>query len=97
MILKQFFDYYFAVVDEDVLRLYKDLVGREDLADAYTDLFSRNDEEAISFLLKFYRFTAQLRQTRPDQAILFNVHHNICAPFFIQYIWGVMDEKQKNS
>lgn len=96
MILNEFFNYYFQQVDKDVLKIFQDLLpGREDLADAYTAMFSRNDEESIAFLFKFYHTTRELRENNPQQAILFNVHNNICFPFFVNYIWQVINDEQK--
>ena len=46
----KFFDYYFARVNEDVLDLYKNLMPDcDDLADSYANIFTRNDEESITF------------------------------------------------
>lgn len=96
MILKQFFDYYFDVVDGEILNMYRKLLPEaDDLAAAYADVFSRNDEEAIAFLLEFYRATGELRRVNPRQAILFNVHNNVCFPFFVEYIWKVMEDGQR--
>ncbi|WP_054694773.1 class I SAM-dependent methyltransferase [Syntrophomonas palmitatica] len=98
MILKEFFDYYFGVVDPEVLEIYKGLVpDAPDLAAAYADLFSRNDEKAIAFLLEFHNATARLKEENPGQAILFNVNHNICFPFFVNYIWQAIsdDDREK--
>jgi len=96
VILKSFFDYYFQHVDPEVLKLYKNMLPADgDLASAYTNMFSRNDEEAIAFLLDFYRTTGELRRRNPQQAILFNVHDNICFPFFFHHIWQIMDEDQR--
>ncbi|CFW97590.1 S-adenosyl-L-methionine-dependent methyltransferase-like [Syntrophomonas zehnderi OL-4] len=96
MILKEFFDYYFQQVDEDVLKIFQDLLpSRENLADAYAEMFSRNDEESIAFLFEFYHTTRKLRETNPGQAILFNTHDNICFPFFVNYIWQVINKEQK--
>ncbi len=96
MILKVFFDYYFQHVDPEVRKLYEELLPADgDLAAAYTDMFSRNDEEAIAFLLEFYRATGELRRHNQQQAILFNVHDNVCFPFFFNHIWQIMGaEKQ---
>lgn len=96
MILREFFDYYFQQVDEDVLGVFKGLLpGREDLAAAYAEMFARNDEESIAFLFKFYHTTRQLRETNPEQAILFNTHNNVCFPFFVNYIWQIINKEQK--
>ncbi|HZK42735.1 MAG TPA: methyltransferase domain-containing protein [Syntrophomonadaceae bacterium] len=96
MVLKQFLDYYFKEIDSDVLKMYSDLIDEhENLSPAYVDMFSRKDEEAIDFLLKFHKATSKLREERPDQAILFNVNDNVCFPFFIKYIWGVLNDEQK--
>ncbi|NLB88905.1 MAG: methyltransferase domain-containing protein [Syntrophomonadaceae bacterium] len=96
MILKQFFDYYFGKVDADVLDMYKGLLDTtDDLSSAYEEIFSRNDEDAIAFLLKFHRATSNLRKEKPDQAILFNVNNNICFPFFVHYIWPAVSEEKK--
>ncbi len=96
MILNDFFNYYFQQVDKEVLELYQDLLpGKEDLASAYTEMFSRNDEESIAFLFNFYDATRYLCQTNPQQAILFNVHNNVCFPFFFNYVWQVIDEEQR--
>ncbi len=96
MILKVFFNYYFQHVDPEVLKLYEDLLPTDgDLASAYTDMFSRNDEEAIAFLLDFYRATGELRRQNQQQAILFNVHDNVCFPFFFNHIWQIMGEEKQ--
>lgn len=93
MILEQFFSYYFEHVDPAVLKMYQDLLpGHDNLAQAYVEMFDRNDEESIAFLLRFYRETAKLRHERPEEAILFNVSDNVCFPFFVAYIWDVMGE-----
>lgn len=97
MILKEFFDYYFRSIDEEVLNQYRQLLpGVADLAGAYAELFSRSDEEAIAFLLDFHDLSTRLRQDKPEQAILFNVHNNICFPFFIKYIWKVISNSERN-
>lgn len=97
MSLKDFFDYYFEAVDAEVLRLYQELLPTDgELSLAYEEMFSRNDEEAIAFLLKFYQTTSDLVRDNPRQAILFNVNDNICFPFFLRYIWSVMDNEQKD-
>jgi len=91
LILNDFFDYYFQHVDPEILEFYRDLLpGRADLADAYTEMFARNDEESIAFLFKFYHATRKLRQDNLQQSILFNVHNNVCFPFFFKYIWQVL-------
>ncbi|MEA1962344.1 MAG: methyltransferase domain-containing protein [Bacillota bacterium] len=96
MILKEFFDYYFGVIEPEVLSLYQGLMpGTADLSSAYEEMFARNDEESIAFLLDFYRATAALRSEKPEQAILFNVHENVCFPFFVKYIWDVMQPNEK--
>lgn len=96
MILKEFFDYYFKVIDEEVLAMYQELMpGEGDLASAYQQMFSRNDDEAIAFLLKFHKATSQLRSNNVRQAILFNVHNNVCFPFFVEYLWKVMNDEDK--
>lgn len=96
MILNDFFDYYFRVTDPEVLKIYKDLLpDSSNLAVDYEQMFSRNDEEAIAFLLKFHNATNDLRRNRPEQAILFNVHGNVCFPFFVDYIWNVMNESER--
>ena len=96
MILNDFFDYYFRVTDTEVLKIYKDLLpDSSNLAVDYEQMFSRNDEEAIAFLLKFHNATNDLRRNRPEQAILFNVHGNVCFPFFVDYIWNVMNESER--
>ncbi|HBQ26390.1 MAG TPA: hypothetical protein DD791_08355 [Syntrophomonas sp.] len=96
MILEQFFNYYFQSIDGDTLKKYRELLpGATDLAAAYADLFSRSDEEAIAFLLDFHDLTARLRQEKPEQAILFNVHNNICFPFFMEYIWKVISKEER--
>ena len=96
MILEQFFNYYFQSIDEDVLKQYRELLpGTIDLAGTYAGLFSRSDEEAIAFLLDFHDLTARLRQEKPEQAILFNVHKNVCFPFFMEYIWKVISEEER--
>ena len=64
--------------------------GASDLASSYADVFSRNDDAAIAFLLKFHQVTSELRSQNPSQAILFNVHNNVCFPFFVKYLWDVM-------
>ncbi|HWQ75160.1 MAG TPA: methyltransferase domain-containing protein, partial [Syntrophomonas sp.] len=79
-----------------VLELYKNLMpGCDDLAVSYADIFTRNDEESISFLLKFYQATAELRHQNPRQSILFNTHDNICFPFFVEQVWDMLDEKNQ--
>lgn len=98
MILREFFDYYFAAVDPEVLNIYQLLMpGVSDLSSSYETMFSRNDDEAIAFLLKFHRATSALRSSNPHQAILFNVHNNVCFPFFVEYLWEVMSsgDRQK--
>lgn len=96
MILKDFFDYYFDVVDDDVLELYQTLLpGADELSAAYEEVFSRNDENAIAFLLDFHNATARLKENNPAQAILFNVANNVCFPFFVEYIWNAIDEEKK--
>lgn len=96
MILKQFFDYYFSQVDADVLAMYRELLDEtDDLSLAYEEIFSRNDEEAIAFLLKFHNATSKLRKEKLDQAILFNVHNNVCFPFFVNYIWPAVSDDKK--
>lgn len=96
MILKQFFDYYFGKVDADVLAMYSSLLDEtNDLSSAYEEIFSRNDEEAIAFLLKFHKATSNLRKEKLDQAILFNVNNNICFPFFVNYIWPAVSDDKK--
>ncbi len=98
MILKQFFDYYFSQVDSDVLALYSGLVEETtDLPSVYAETFARNDEEAIEFLLKFHKATTNLRNQKLNQAILFNVHNNVCFPFFVDYIWQRMTAEQKEN
>lgn len=96
MILKDFFDYYFNAVDSEILNVYQQLMpAKQDLAEAYADMFARNDEEAIAFLLKFHRVTSRLVRDNPQQAILFNVHDNVCFPFFLDYIWEVISDTDK--
>lgn len=98
MILREFFDYYFRAVDPEVLAMYQNLMpGVRDLAGSYEELFSRNDDEAIAFLLDFYRLNSDLRNQNPEQAIIFNVHNNVCFPFFVEYLWKVMkpEDRQK--
>jgi len=96
MILREFFDYYFSVVDPEVLSIYQQLMpGVSDLASSYEEIFSRNDDEAIAFLLKFHRVTSDLRNQNPSQAILFNVHNNVCFPFFVEYLWKVMNPEDR--
>lgn len=91
MILREFFEYYFTAVDPQVLSIYEQLMpGASDLASSYADVFSRNDDAAIAFLLKFHQVTSELRSQNPSQAILFNVHNNVCFPFFVKYLWDVM-------
>lgn len=91
MIIKDFFDYYFHTVDKDVQAMFKEILPTEgNLALAYEQMFSRNDEEAISFLLDFHRATNQLVEQKREQAILFNIHDNICFPFFTRYIWNIL-------
>lgn len=95
--LKKFFDYYFARVDYEVLDLYKQLMPDcNDLAEGYAEIFTRNDEEAINFLLDFYRATAELRHNNPQQSILFNTHDNICFPFFVEEVWNMLDERNRS-
>lgn len=97
MILEQFFTHYFEQIDPAVLEMYKDLMpGQENLARAYAEMFSRNDEESIAFLLQFYRKTADLRHKNPEQAILFNVHDNVCFSFFVKHIWKMIDEENRH-
>ena len=96
MILEQFFNYYFQSIDGDTLKQYRELLpSTTNLAGAYADLFSRSNEEAIAFLLDFHDLTARLRQQKPEQAILFNVHNNICFPFFMEYIWKVISKQER--
>lgn len=97
MILKSFFDYYFQHVEPEVLEIYKQMLPAEgDLAAAYADMFARSDEEAIAFLLKFYRTTGELRRQNPRQAILFNVYDNVCFPFFFNHIWEIIGAAKRN-
>lgn len=94
--LRKFFDYYFNQVDHEVLNLYKNLIPDcHDLAGSYAEIFTRNDEESINFLLDFYRATAELRHHNQQQSILFNTHDNICFPFFVEQVWNMLDEKNK--
>lgn len=96
MILREFFDYYFDVVEPDVLSIYQQLMpGVGDLSGSYETIFSRNDDEAIAFLLKFHQVTSDLRNSKPHQAILFNVHNNVCFPFFVEYLWKVMSPSDR--
>jgi SAM-dependent methyltransferase len=96
MILEQFFNYYFHSIDEDTLKQYRELLpNATDLAGAYAELFSRNDEDAIAFLLNFHDLTARLCQKKPEQAILFNVHDNVCFPFFMEYIWKAISNEER--
>jgi SAM-dependent methyltransferase len=96
MILREFFDYYFDAVEPDVLSIYKQLMpGTSDLSGSYETIFSRNDDEAIAFLLKFHQATSDLRNSKPNQAILFNVHNNVCFPFFVEYLWKVMSSSDR--
>lgn len=96
-ILEEFFNFYFKAVNNDVLNIYKDLLQeKRGMAKDYEAIFSRNDNEAISFLLKFYRETGELCRKNPEQAILFNVHNNVCFPFFVNYIWQVINNEQKS-
>lgn len=96
MILREFFDYYFDVVEPDVLSIYQHLMpGVSDLSGSYETIFSRNDDEAIAFLLKFHQATSDLRNSKPHQAILFNVHNNVCFPFFVDYLWKVMSSSDR--
>lgn len=96
MILKEFFDYYFARIDKDVLDMYSNLLDNsQDISSDYADIFSRNDEEAIEFLLKFHRATSKLRNEKVEQAILFNVSNNVCFPFFVSYVWEKTTEEKK--
>lgn len=97
MILKDFFSYYFQVLDPEVRKIYEALLPEStDLAGDYEKMFSRNDEEAIAFLLKFHNTANELRRNRPQDAILFNVHGNVCFPFFVEYIWKVMSSEEKD-
>ncbi|HNX28973.1 MAG TPA: class I SAM-dependent methyltransferase [Syntrophomonadaceae bacterium] len=96
MILRDFFSYYFKVTDPEVHKIYQELLPEStELAADYEGMFARNDEEAIAFLLKFHNAANDLRRNRPEQAILFNVHGNICFPFFVEYIWKVMNNEEK--
>lgn len=96
MILKEFFNYYFSVVDEDVKKVYASLLpGEENLAEAYAEMFSRHDEEALKFLLDFYSVSFNLCRENPRQAILFNVHNNVCFDFFLGYVWDTLTEEEK--
>jgi len=98
VILKDFFNFYFDVVDDDVLQLYQELLPESDeLAAAYEEVFSRNDENAIAFLLDFHNATARLKQEKPEQAILFNVANNVCFPFFVEYIWSVISDAERKN
>jgi SAM-dependent methyltransferase len=97
VILEDFFNYYFKVTEPEVRKIYQELLPEStDLAADYAKMFSRNDEEAIAFLLKFHNAANELRRNRPDQAILFNVHGNVCFPFFVEYIWRVMSSEEQN-
>ncbi|HZJ84234.1 MAG TPA: methyltransferase domain-containing protein [Syntrophomonadaceae bacterium] len=97
MILKKFFTFYFGQIEPEVLDMYRELIGdSDDLARDYAEIFSRNDENAIEFLLKFHRATNKLREERPDQAILFNVSGNVCFPFFVEYIWEKISAEKQN-
>lgn len=96
MILQEFFQFYFGAVDPEVRQIYQNLMpGEENLPSAYERMFSRNDDEAIAFLLKFHQATSELCSEKPQQAILFNVHNNVCFPFFIDYLWKVMSEQDR--
>ena len=96
MILKEFFDYYFARIDKDVLEMYSNLLDNsKDLATEYAKIFSQNDEKAIEFLLKFHRATSKLREENVGQAILFNVSDNVCFPFFVEYVWDRTSPEEK--
>lgn len=91
MIIKEFFDYYFKAVDEDVLAMFRELLpGADDLAFAYEQMFARNDEDAVAFLLDFHHVTNQLTEQKREQAILFNIHDNICFPFFTKYLMNIL-------
>lgn len=91
MIIRDFFDYYFGAVDEDVLAMFKELLpDAGDLALAYERMFARNDEEAIAFLLDFHQVTNRLLEQKREQAILFNIHDNICFPFFTRYLMDTL-------
>lgn len=97
MILYDFFRYYFQAVQPETLAIYQSLLpGQEDLAAAYQQVFSRNDEEAIAFLLDFHRASTRLREEHPDQAILFNVHDNVCFPFFMKYVWDILGDGDRS-
>ncbi|MBO8158347.1 class I SAM-dependent methyltransferase [Thermosyntropha sp.] len=97
MILQDFFNYYFAAVDDEVYQIYRDMLpDAGDMAGAYAEMFSRTDPEALSFLLKFYPTVSRLRCEKPEQAILFNVNNNICFDFFLDYIWNTMTYEEKN-
>ncbi|MDO4540643.1 MAG: methyltransferase domain-containing protein [Syntrophomonadaceae bacterium] len=96
MILKQFFSYYFDAVSDETREFYRHLLpGTGNLVDDYTEVFRRNDDESIAFLLRFYRATAALRDRDRQQAILFNVSHNICFPFFFKYVWERMSAENQ--
>jgi len=96
VILKDFFNFYFDVVDDDVLQIYNELLPEADeLAAAYEEVFARNDENAIAFLLDFHNATARLKEEKPEQAILFNVANNVCFPFFVEYIWNVISDGER--
>jgi SAM-dependent methyltransferase len=91
MIIRDFFNYYFKAVDGDVLDMYRNLLPEaDDLALAYEEMFGRNDQEAINFLLGFHQVTNKLVQEKRDQAILFNIHDNICFPFFTRYLMNIL-------
>lgn len=96
MILRDFFEFYFDAVNEETREFYRRLLpGTGDMVHDYTEVFRRNDDDSIAFLLKFYRETAALRDRDRRQAILFNVSENVCFPFFFKFVWERMSAENK--
>ncbi|MGE5380110.1 MAG: class I SAM-dependent methyltransferase [Methylocystaceae bacterium] len=96
MITREFFDFYFDVVRPEVYELYAALMpGEKQLSEAFTTMLMKHDRESIEFTLRFNDITRQVRDTYPQEVILFNVHDNICFPFFVDFVWNNIDEPIK--
>jgi len=96
MITRDFFNFYFGAVRPEVRSLYASLMpGEEHLAEAFTNMMMKHDRESIEFTLRFNDITRQVRDTYPEEVILFNVHDNICFPFFVDFVWSNIDDDAK--
>lgn len=97
MITKDFFTFYFNAVRPEVRNLYASLKPEENnLADAFTQILMKHDQESIEFTLRFNDITRQVRDKYPQEVILFNVHDNICFPFFVDFVWNNVDSSTRN-